>query len=88
MEHPTLNVVFNEEGYVHRLEGGIPEIDGRDASALTPDQLQATLGPASRTGKNRLIGGSETITLSFPDHRLLVERQNNENRFILFRAGR
>lgn len=88
MDTASINVTYDHNDSVQKLEGGVPEIDGIEVSRWSPDQFQATLGPPSFAGQSRAVGESRTGHLSYPQHRSLIYFEQTGNRFILFESGR
>ena len=88
MDSAGINVIYDAEGSVHGIEGGVPQIDGIDATHWTAEQLEQALGTARYSGQSSLIGETERGFRSFPQHRLIVYLEAKGNRFCLFRSGR
>jgi hypothetical protein len=88
MDDNGINVVYDESGSVHNIVGGVPEIDGADATHWTLDQIEGALGPAPMVGSSREVGDAAQGHLSYPQHRLLIYLKPAGNRFLLFEPGR
>lgn len=85
-ERPQLTVWFVDEKVV-RLDGGIPEVDGVNALTWDIDKLKRELGSPGHAGLGGERGGSGHDFLAYPNFRLLIQRENGINRFILFQAS-
>ena len=88
MDSAGINVVYDEDGSVHRLEGGVAEINGEDVTHWTVEQLEARLGPAPLTGRSSEVGETDQGHLSYPQHHLLIYLKPEGNCFLLFESGR
>ncbi|MCA9778549.1 MAG: hypothetical protein KC800_17595 [Candidatus Eremiobacteraeota bacterium] len=88
MDSANIDIVYDESGSIHRLEGGIPEVDGEDASHWTADQFAQSLGPAALGGSSRTVGETGRSHLAYPEHRLLIYFEPTGNRFVLFKSGK
>jgi len=88
MESPSIQVEYDESGSVHKITGGVPEIDGVDARAWTALQFEEALGPPPHGGSSRTIGEQSRSFLAYPEHRLLIYLEPEGNRFLLFESGR
>ncbi len=86
-DRPELRI-FHLNGEVFKVEGGIPEIDGRDVRHLDLDALQRLLGKPSHSGTGGAVGGPGHTYLAYPQHRLLLQRRGGQTKFILFKSGR
>ena len=87
MDSANIDIVYDESGSIHRLEGGVPEVNGEDASRWTAIQFEQTLGPAALGGSSRTVGETGRSHLAYPEHRLLIYFEPAGNRFVLFRSG-
>lgn len=86
-DRPQLKV-WSADNVVYKIEGGIPEIDGQNALNWDLDAIETKLGPASHGGRSGEVGGTGHSFLAYPDHRLLIQRDNAKTKFILFKSGR
>lgn len=87
-DRPQL-IVLSTEDEVYRIEGGHPEIDGMDVGKWDFEQIRRTLGPPDRLSKGGPVGSSEARRfMSYSQHRLLIQRENNRTTFLLFKSGK
>ena len=87
-DRPQL-VVYSNEKKVYRIEGGHPEIDGVDVETWDFQQIQQKLGSPDRLSQGGPVGsGQNRAFMSYSEHRLLVQREDNKIVFLLFKSGR
>lgn len=86
-DRPPL-MVWTDSATVYKIEGGIPEVDGQNALQWDNRQVLSALGPPKYGGKGGEANTSGHTFLSYPAHRLLIQREHSQNKFILFRSGR
>ncbi len=79
--------VWIEHDRVVRLDGGLPEVDGETALSCDLSTLRHKLGPPANQGLSGERGREGHNFLSYPKLRLLIQRKNGTNRFILFKTG-
>lgn len=86
-EEADIDVFYDDNGKIHSIKGGRPEIDGADATHWTFQQIRDRLGPPSYGGTGRAIGDESHGYLSYSEHRLLVQRGETTT-FVLFKPGK
>lgn len=82
----TSQVEFNQ-GKVWRVTGHQLEVNGHP---VNPDQIRAALGQPDHTTKARLSADDKAVrlTMSYPQHRLLVQTEPDGGvTYILFERG-
>jgi hypothetical protein len=88
MDSTGLNVTYDQSGSVYKIEGGVPQINGVEATQWSLEQFESALGPASFVGSSSAVGEPGRGHLSYPQHRLLIYIEPTGNRFLLFESGR
>lgn len=81
-----LTVVYHGN-QVHSLQGGVPEIDGQEATFLSIHDVETRLGPPEGSGSSGEVGQTGQRFLSYPDLDLLVQGSENSVAFVLFRSA-
>lgn len=85
-ERPQL-LVWSQDEVVYKIEGGTPEVDGKKMDASELKQVVRLLGTPQNGGRGGEVSGSGHGFLSYPEHRLLVQR-DEATKFILFKSGK
>lgn len=89
---PPLYIVFDEQQKITEIGGGLPQLNGRDASSYTLKDIERELGPslASSFGhqyESETTVNREYVYLKYPNHHLLVRRSEPfDLEFILFNS--
>ena len=87
-DRPQL-VAYSTDNEVYRIEGGHPEIDGVDVSDWDFGQIQQKLGTPDRLSQGGPVGSTQTRSfMSYSQHRLLIQRENDKTTFLLFKSGK
>ena len=90
MDTPSTDVSFGPSETARKIQGGIPQINGQDVRHWTLQEVREALGPPQHASKGREVERRQEArnNLSYPQHRLLIQEEKGEIRFILFASGR
>ena len=86
-EKPRLQIYYDKNNRVQRIEGGHPEIDGIRVSNFDLQKIRHRLGPPSSSGRSGPVGERGRGFLGYAEHEVLIQREGAVTSFLLFRTS-